>query len=69
MKVKNVLQVEVQEIEKEIAALEKSINKVVSLTNEQYTPVYTFPQSTATTPFGMYVIDKKLYFVTQRSII
>lgn len=69
VKDKGVLQIDVEEIEKEIAVLEKNINKVVSLNNEQYSPVYTFGQNTTTTPFSMYMFDKKLYFVTQKSII
>jgi hypothetical protein len=59
----------VEAIEKEIAVLEKNINKVISLTPEQYLPIYTFGQGVAPTPFGMYIYDKKLYFVTQKNII
>ena len=69
VKNKNVLQIDVEAIEKEIAVLEKNINKVVSLTTEQYAPIYTFGQGTTPTPFGMYIFDKKLYFVTQKNII
>ncbi len=69
VKSKNVLQIDVEEIEKEVAALEKNINKVVSLTTEQYLPIYTFGQGIASTPFGMYVFDKKLYFVSQKTVV
>ncbi|MFA6079953.1 MAG: hypothetical protein WC753_00530 [Candidatus Gracilibacteria bacterium] len=69
VKSKNVLQVDVEQIEKELAVLEKSINKVISLTPEQYKKVYTFSNGTESLPFGMYVADKKLFFVTQKSVI
>jgi len=51
VKSKNVLQVDVEQIEKELAALEKSINKVVSLTPEQYKKVYTFATGIEPLPF------------------
>lgn len=69
VKSKNVLQMDVEVLEKEIAVLEKNINKVVSLTTEQYSLIYKFGQGTASTPFNIYMFDKKLYFVTQKSII
>ena len=69
VKSKNVLQVDVELIEKELAALEKNINKVVSITPEQYKKVYTFTAGIEPLPFWMYVSDKKLYFVTQKSVI
>lgn len=69
VKDKNVLQIDVEQLEKEIAVLEKNINKVVSLTSDQYRPIYSFTQGISPTPFGLYVFDKKLYFVTQKSII
>jgi len=42
VKSKNVLQMDVDIIEKEIAVLEKNINKVVTLKAEQYSAVYSF---------------------------
>jgi uncharacterized protein YlxW (UPF0749 family) len=69
VKSKNILQKDVEEIEKEVAALEKNINKVVSLTTEQYLPVYSFGQDIPSAPFSMYIFDKKLYFISQKSVI
>jgi hypothetical protein len=69
VKDKNVLQVDIEQIEKELASLEKSINKVISLTPEQYKKVYTFASGIESLPFGIYLSDKKLYFVTQKNVI
>lgn len=69
VKSKNVLQIEVEVIEKELAILEKNINKVVTLSTEQYRSVYTFGQNITATPFRIYIFDKKLYFVTQKNIV
>lgn len=51
VKEKNVLQIEVDQLEKELAVLEKTINKVISLTPDQYKAIYTFPKTVESVPF------------------
>lgn len=64
-----VLKVDVQLLEDDLANLEKSINKVTTLKREEYRDIFTFPQSTPSVPFSIYAKDKKLFFLTQESII
>jgi hypothetical protein len=59
----------VQLLEDDLANLEKSINKVTTLKREEYRDIFTFPQSTPSVPFSIYAKDKKLFFLTQESII
>lgn len=64
-----VLKVELQLLESDLANLEKSVNKVTTLKKEEYREIFTFARTTPSVPFEIYVKEKKLFFITQESII
>ncbi len=65
----NVLKVDVAQLESDIAVLEKSVNKVTTLANNEYKPIYSFSKNIDSLPFSIHIFDSKISLVTTNTII
>ena len=64
----HVLEANVDQLEGDMAVLEKTVNKVITLRPENVSQVYTFTENYPALPFELFSYNKKLYFVTGRGV-
>lgn len=69
IKAAGVLQMDVTQLEWDMAVLERAVNKVTTLKPEDYSSVYTFKKNVNSIPFSIYSYGKKITLITESDII
>lgn len=64
----HVLEVNVEQIENEMALLEKTVNKVVTPWQDNIQLVYSFSDTYPAVPFSLFSYNKKQYFISSRGV-
>lgn len=69
IKAADVLKFDVAQLENDIAVLERAVNKVTSLKQDEYTGVYSYTKAVDSLPFSIYTYDKKVTLISKEGII